>query len=133
MKRKKQPYTVELSKRAKILGWMFSFGLMLAVFGICWMLISISMEHNLMVIVGLIMIGIGVSAIYFTHSYPNEYNKCVANSLYTTILWNEEHDAKYIIVQDGHGNIIEINNMPVVQTFQTSGRYIEKRLSEVKT
>lgn len=133
MKRKKQPYIVELSKRAKILGWMFSFGLVLAVFGICWISIAISMNHNIGIIVGLVVSGIGLSsAIPATRSYSKEYNKCVANSLYTTILWNGEQ-TKYIIVQNGHGDIIEINNVPVVQTFQTSGRYIEKMGAEVKT
>ena len=133
MKRKKQPYIVELSKRAKSLAWMFSFGFVFALFGICWIPIAVSMNHNPGVIVGLVVIGIGVSsAIPATRFYSKEYNKCVANSLYTTILWSGEQ-AKYIIVQNGHGNIIEINNVPVVQTFQTSGRYIEKMTSEVKT
>ena len=133
MKRKKRPYKVELSKRAKTLGLMISFGIVAVLFGICWMFIAISMEHIYMVVVGVVMIGIGFSAIYIAYPYADEYNKCVANSLYTTILWNKKNDAKYIIVQDGHGNIIEINNMPVNQEFQTSGRYREEVASEVKT
>ena len=134
MQRKKQPFIVELSKRAKNLAWMFSFGFVFALFGISWILIAVSMNHNPGIVVGLVVIVIGVSsALPATRFYSKEYNKCVANSLYTTILWNEKNDVKYVIVQNGHGNIIEINNMPVKQTFQTSGRYREEMTSGVKT
>ena len=134
MKRKKQRYKVELSKKAKTLNWMFSFGFVFALFGICWIPIAILMNHSPGVIVGLVISGIGLSsAIPATRFYSGEYNKCVANSLYTTILWNKKNDVKYIIVQNGHGNIIEINDIPVEQTFQTSGRYKEKMGAEVKT
>ena len=127
MKGRKRTFNVILSRKAKFYGLLYSFGFVTGLFGICWFLIALFMENDFQFFIGIIIGLIGaLPLIYANKKHTAEYDICISDSIYTTILWNKKDGEKYIIIQDGFGEIIEVNYKPVKKVFQTTGRHIEK-------
>lgn len=110
----KRKFNVFLSKKARGYELMFLMGCVVALFGITWIIITASMDNNILVIAGLVILGIGIfAAMLGGREYSAEYNICVMNSKYVNELLDED-EKRYRIVQNGHGEILEINYRKVV-------------------
>lgn len=113
MNRKRRRFSVVLSQKAKFLGMISLGGMLASLFGISLIIIATSLNSDIIAVIGFVLLGAGM---FFTimgaNEYSKEYNKCFSNSTYTTV--SKDGDGNlYRIVQNGDGDVLEINNIPL--------------------